>query len=1458
LATEEIGNLVSRVRMDGTDFQQGVTKLSRQLKVVKSEFKVAEASIDKFGNKTDYLKAKSDSLSKELTIQKKIVKELEDAHEKSAREKGEDARATQNLQLKLNRAKASMVRTEKQIGHVNDELRDQQRVLATTGSVWGRNYAKMKDHVRGMKDEVGELNTALKGILLASGVGISAAVYQAASFEQALADVKAVSGASEDQMKRLSETALDLGESTKYSARQALQGALELIKAGIPLEEVIGGSLASSLNLATAGELDLAEASKIASTGLNAFEQDNIDTARAADILAGAANASATNVSEMQQGLAQVSSVASSAGLSFEETATALATLAQNGLRGSDAGTSLKTMLMRLTPDTKQAKDAMKDLGIITEEGVNKFYDANGELKDFNEVVGELHKAMDDLNPQQRASYLKEMFGTDAYRAGAIFFKESAEGINDMNEALNKVTAADVAAEKMDTFLGKVEELKSSLQTLGVEVGDEFLPMVTDTVKELTGMIRTLSDVNPEIVATGLKATAAASGVGLLASGIAHVSRALIALRANPIGLAITGISLLTGAIVASVDAYKRHNEINYDKIEAMEKEVKSTEKLADRFDQLDAKNQLANDEMLRYMDIQSDLEQTTAPDKVKALKDEQAKLLEKSNLTNEEMEEFLGLNEKVVEKAPATEQAISSEGNAYAFNTEKLRELNEEKRKELKREARTELLKALDKEGKLEREKNRLVKERKGYLDAAKNLYDDIDQLSNERIEKEEKLKSLKEELANAEGIEVSRVKNRIEKVKEEISQNQFTLDQKKRSLGFSSDLIKKNREQLDEVREQIKELDTMKFKYEDLVLAEADLTAEKGAGVSKIEEQIDKLEHEKDMLKIMLQQRQINTSEYNEQNKKIDEQLGKLDQAKKELGIINQLAGDTVYKEVKIQENPDNYWDDLNSKLSTPIDKYVNIYENIHSDTPRYASGTNGHPGGSAIISELGRELLVYPNGQFALSNDDGAELANLPEGTHVVPNNETEKFINNLKTVPSYASGTGSWDLVEGNEPQLVQTSDGSITKKIRDIRQAEMDRLERQIEYLKRESATLEELNAAKEKEARLNKLRSEKRLEYQHRLEEQEVILNLLAKAHKNGEINAQEYNQRVGETKVRINELKSEVADFNMEIARQNEELKEQQEEQERKQRQAIQNQFENAKNQLQSGIDTVDKFGQEVMYALENKYQAQMEVELKAEKESYDNLISSLQNASNQLQEKWAEQDYENKMSDLQRSLEHARTPAERKRIQEKIEEEEKKMRRKSQMDSLRDQIEHAREEKEEAIQSVEKKYEELMQQENIESEARKMLVRNNQNELVNLLNSYNSDWQDAGRSFGEKFVKGLKSQMNPMREAVREMINLSHGAIQGYSSLQSFMNSNNLTFGNAQLEGMKEVGGMFKPSQPVNQNQYAQPPQQTPQVKVYLGNEELSEQMYETVNEKIASNSNDIAYASGVRYRS
>lgn len=318
---------------------------------------------------------------------------------------------------------------------------------------------------------------------------IGGAITKSADFEARMSSIKAVTGSSAETMKQFHDAAIKAGADTAFSATEAADAIEELAKAGVSTKDILNGGLTGALNLATAGELDLKEAAEIASTALNAFKRDNLSVVDAANQLAGAANASATDVHELKYGLSAVAPVASGLGLSFKDTTNALAVFAQNGLKGSDAGTSLKTMLMNLQPQTKAQANMMRELGIITEDGSNRFFTAEGKIKSFAEVSQVLKESLSGLTEQQQQQALKTMFGTDAVRAATIAMNEGADGANKMQAEISKVTAAQVAAEKLNNLKGAIEGLSGSFETLQIKLGESVLPLFTTIVKYVDKLV---------------------------------------------------------------------------------------------------------------------------------------------------------------------------------------------------------------------------------------------------------------------------------------------------------------------------------------------------------------------------------------------------------------------------------------------------------------------------------------------------------------------------------------------------------------------------------------------------------------------------------------------------------------------------------------------------------------------------------------------------------------------------------------------------------------------------------------------------------------------------------------------------------------------------------------------------------------------------------------------------------
>jgi TP901 family phage tail tape measure protein len=315
--------------------------------------------------------------------------------------------------------------------------------------------------------------------------GLKASIGAAADFEQTMSGVKAVSGANKDQMDALAQTALDLGAKTAFSASEAGKGIEELVKGGLTVQEAMTAAEAT-LNLAAAGGISVADSATIAANALAQFNLPAEQMAHVSDLIAGAANASALDVGQFKYSLQAAGAVASTVGFNFDDLSQAIAVMGKAGITGSDAGTSLKTMMLNLQPSTKKQSELMRELGLITEDGANQFFDASGKVKSMADVAGTLQTALAGMTEQQKIATLNTLFGSDAIRAGAVLAKEGAEGFNEMAAAMGKVSAESVGAEKLNNLSGSIEQLKGSLETMGITIGLELLPILKDFVDALT------------------------------------------------------------------------------------------------------------------------------------------------------------------------------------------------------------------------------------------------------------------------------------------------------------------------------------------------------------------------------------------------------------------------------------------------------------------------------------------------------------------------------------------------------------------------------------------------------------------------------------------------------------------------------------------------------------------------------------------------------------------------------------------------------------------------------------------------------------------------------------------------------------------------------------------------------------------------------------------------------------
>ena len=355
-----------------------------------------------------------------------------------------------------------------------------------------------------------------------------------ADFESNLGLLQSVTESTNSQLQTMKDLAITLGNDLTLpgvSAADAALAMIELGKAGLGVNDVIGAAK-GVLQGAKAGNIDFSKSALLVATSLQAFKLRGDKATKVADLFAAAANASAVEVEDVGLALQQTASSAHQLGVPLDATVALIAELGNQGIRGSDAGTSLKTMFQRLVPHTKKAKEAMKELGI-------DMFDVNGKFIGIRPAIDKLSKATKGLSQEQKQQALYAIFGSDAIRAANIITAEGTKGFDKMTKAVNREgAAADLAASRNRGIKGSLDALKSSFETIQLKVG-EFLS------KALKPLVDILSK-NLSAVLIGVAVAFGALAIALIALNIPLLI-SVAAFLAIPVvlGLIATGLVIL-------------------------------------------------------------------------------------------------------------------------------------------------------------------------------------------------------------------------------------------------------------------------------------------------------------------------------------------------------------------------------------------------------------------------------------------------------------------------------------------------------------------------------------------------------------------------------------------------------------------------------------------------------------------------------------------------------------------------------------------------------------------------------------------------------------------------------------------------------------------------------------------------------------------------------------------------
>lgn len=410
--------------------------------------------------------------------------------------------------------------------------------------VFGDKSSTAEQKFKGFSSALNTVGSGLAKSVTLPLLGIgTAAVKVTSTFDSAMSEVKAISGATGTQFTQLRDKAIEMGAKTKFSATESAEAFKYMAMAGWDTKDMLN-SISGVMNLAAASGEDLGTVSDIVTDAMTAFglaadgttkvlkNGYNVEVSNAehfSDVLAEASSRSNTNVSLMGATFKYVAPIAGAMGYSIEDTAVAIGLMANAGIKGEQAGTALRSTITRLVKPTKESGTAMDALGISVTN-------SDGSMKSLDDVLRQVRSSMSGLTEDQKASYAAMLAGQEGMSGLLAIVNASDEDYNKLSESIANCTGAsqEMADTMQDNLGGAVTLLKSALESAGITIGERLTPYIRDLAEWITGLVEkfnSLSDSQQDLIVK----------IGLILAAIAPAM--LIGLKV------ITVISKIVGAI---------------------------------------------------------------------------------------------------------------------------------------------------------------------------------------------------------------------------------------------------------------------------------------------------------------------------------------------------------------------------------------------------------------------------------------------------------------------------------------------------------------------------------------------------------------------------------------------------------------------------------------------------------------------------------------------------------------------------------------------------------------------------------------------------------------------------------------------------------------------------------------------------------------------------------------------
>ncbi len=590
-----------RVTSDSSSFQQAMKKAVQSMKELSSETSLATTQAKLFGSAQDALKAKISGLQAQISQQADIVKLNKDrqqelvqqldkwkskqselqsriqatkaAIEQSTAATGENSDETKALKEELAQltkeekdAAAQVSKTEERLSKQTVATNKSEQALAELqgelqktnkelkSAAWDE-WTKKADKATEVMDNVGQKLMVVTGAVVAMG---TAAVKTTADFDAGMSNVQAVSGATGEDFDALREKALEMGSKTAFSASEAAAAMEYMAQAGWTTEDMLAG-IEGVMNAAAASGEDLATTSNILTEGLTAFGMAADESARFADVLVAAGNASNTSVADMGETFKYAGAVCGTLGISIEDAAVATGLMANAGIKGSNAGTALRSGLSNLISPTKKMSDAMTQYGISVQTT------ADGSV-DFMATMQNVRSALGGLDASTQAAALSTIFGKEAMSGWAAVVTASDEDFQNLTNTIYDCTgAAEEASEvRLDNLSGQITILKSTIEGIAIQIGDILMPTIRNVVARIQEWAAAFAAADEDTKKTILTVAGVVAAIGPLILGVSKVIKTVknvvdaiepVKKGLKAVKLAITGLSAPVVAIIAVIAA---------------------------------------------------------------------------------------------------------------------------------------------------------------------------------------------------------------------------------------------------------------------------------------------------------------------------------------------------------------------------------------------------------------------------------------------------------------------------------------------------------------------------------------------------------------------------------------------------------------------------------------------------------------------------------------------------------------------------------------------------------------------------------------------------------------------------------------------------------------------------------------------------------------------------------------